>query len=239
MAHRALVVQHVETEGIGRFADTLPALGVEPTVVHPYRGDEIPMLAGWDALIVMGGPMGAYDDSDAPWLPAVRERLAEAVAATVPTIGVCLGAQLLAVATGGRVERGDQGPEIGLGEVTVFTPDRLLEAGRVPVVQWHYDTVTELPPDGELLASSAAYAVQAFRVGACAWGLQFHVEAGPDLVAEWARAEYRDEAAIVDPLRAADRVIAAVGSAVAERFASIISERITLTSRSSVPGCGQ
>jgi GMP synthase-like glutamine amidotransferase len=225
---RALVVQHTATEGPGRFAEWLPGYGIDLSTVHPYAGEALPSALDADALIVMGGPMGAYDDDTAPWLPAVRGLLVAAVADGVPALGICLGAQLLAVATGGRVERGGHGPEIGLGEIEVHTPDTLLESGSLPVVQWHYDTVTEPPPGAELLASSATYPVQAFRVGQCAWGLQYHVEASPDLVAEWARAERRDEGPIVAPLRAADGAIAAAGDEFARRFAAIVKERLAL-----------
>ena len=86
---------------------------------HPYLGNRVPPSVEGDALIVLGGPMDAYDDEVAPWLPSVRELLLSAIDDGVPTIGICLGAQLLAVAAGGKVERGAAGPEIGLGEVTV------------------------------------------------------------------------------------------------------------------------
>lgn len=225
MTARALVVQHVAAEGPGRFAEWLPANGVALETVHPYAGDELPEAIAADALIVMGGPMSAYDDNNAPWLPAVRGLLASAVSDGVPALGVCLGAQLLAVAAGGTVERGAHGPEIGLGEVEVNTADQLLDAGSIPVVQWHYDTVTQLPPGAELLASSRLYPVQAFRVGTAAWGLQYHVEAAPDLIAQWARAEHRDEDGIVAPLRAVDAEIATAGAALACRFAEVIRSR--------------
>jgi GMP synthase-like glutamine amidotransferase len=221
----ALVVQHVAAEGPGRLAEWLPAAGVELRQLHPYQGDALPSALDADALIVMGGPMGAYDDEAAPWLPATKALLADAVRRNIPTLGVCLGAQLLAVATGGRVEPGGAGPEIGLGYVDVAVGDRLLAAGSMPVVQWHHDAVTALPPDASLLASNARYRVQAFRVGECAWGLQFHVEAGPELVGEWALAERRDVAAVVEPLAAADATIAAVGAQVAQRFASVVLNR--------------
>ncbi|HEX3707604.1 MAG TPA: type 1 glutamine amidotransferase [Mycobacteriales bacterium] len=218
----ALVVQHVPIEDPGRFSQWLPARGVDLRTIHPYAGDVVPSRLDADALIVMGGGMGAYDDEAAPWLPAVRDLLAAAARDAVPTLGVCLGAQLLAVATGGRVGRGVNGPEIGLGEVAVNAPDRLLDAGSLPVVQWHYDTVTELPPGATLLASSEAYPVQAFRVGPSAWGLQFHIEATPELVGKWAELEHRDVAQIVNPLAAADSIVAAAGEAIAARFASLV-----------------
>ncbi len=218
----ALVVQHVAHEDPGRLADWLPAYGVELDVRHPYAAVPLPSTVDADALIVMGGPMGANDDDVVSWLPATKALLADAVARGVPTLGVCLGAQLLAVATGGRVERGAHGPEIGLGEVSGDGRDSLLVGGTFPVVQWHYDTVTELPDGATLLASSERYPVQAFRVGKAAWGLQFHVEAAPALVASWAAAEDRDVEEIVAPVRSADRVIARVGEELSKRFAAVV-----------------
>src|SRR5690242_19161159 len=129
--------------------------------------------------------MGCMDDYRAEWLPAVRQLLRTAVDDGVPTMGICLGAQLLAAATGGYVERGAAGPELGLGSVEVTTGDELLVPGTMPVVQWHFDAITALPPDAVQLATSDKY-IQAFRVGEVAWGLQFHVEATAAMVQEWA-----------------------------------------------------
>lgn len=218
---RALVIQHAAMEGVGRFAEWLPASGLELRVVHPYDGEPLPDRVDDDALVVMGGPMGAYDDETVPWLGATKALLADAVERAVPTLGICLGAQLLAAATGGKVERGTAGPELGLAEVNGDGPDRVLIDGPFPVAQWHYDTITELPPNATLLASSERYPVQAFRVGENAWGLQFHIEATPELVAEWARSESRDVIEIVGPLASADVAIADVGKQIAERFAAI------------------
>src|SRR5205085_5123808 len=173
---RALVVQHAASEGLGWFQEWLPDAGVDVHPIHPYLGHRVPPSVEGDALVVLGGPMGAYDDEHATWLPSVRALLASAVDDGVPTLGVCLGAQLLAAVCGGSVEPGDAGPELGLGTVDVPAGDALLVAGEMPVVQWHYDAVTTLPDDAVVLASSDRYEVQAFRVGEVAWGLQFHVE---------------------------------------------------------------
>src|SRR5438270_5987028 len=218
---RALIVQHAAHEGLGRLQDWLPARGVDVHPIHPYLGHRVPPSVEGDALVVLGGPMTATDDAEAPWLPATRELLSTAIDDGVPTLGICLGAQMLAVAAGGEVRRGDAGPELGLGNVDVPVGDQLLTAGSMPVVQWHYDAVTRLPAGAELLASSDAYQVQAFRVGDVAWGLQFHVEATPDMVAEWAREDgVSDE--VADPVRAADDALRSAGDEVARRFASVV-----------------
>ncbi|HWB66474.1 MAG TPA: type 1 glutamine amidotransferase [Mycobacteriales bacterium] len=215
------MIQHTPGEEPGWLADWLPARGLTLDVAHPYRDGVVPPLADAAALIVLGGPMGAYDDEAAPWLSEVRSRMREAVTAGLPTLGICLGAQLLAVALGGVVERGAAGPELGLGEVDVPDGDALLPAGVLPVVQWHYDTVTELPTDAVLLASSVAYPVQAFRIGECAWGLQFHVEAGPEMVKAWAAEDGVD--GVADPVAAAAGRLAAAGEQIAHRFADLVS----------------
>src|ERR1700712_3149777 len=100
MAPRVHVVQHTVTEGLGQLNDWLLAAGVDVHPTHPYLGNRVPPSVEGDALIVLGGPMGAYDDEVAPWLPSVRNLLLSAIDDGVPTIGVCLGAQLLAVAAG-------------------------------------------------------------------------------------------------------------------------------------------
>ena len=210
---RVLVVQHTAHEGLGHFQEWLPEAGVDVHPIHPYLGHRVPPYVEGDALIVLGGPMGALDDDVAAWLPATRALLTSAIDDGVPTLGICLGAQLLAVAAGGSVERGALGPELGLDTVTVSQPDLLLPSGDWQVVQWHFDTVVRLPESAALLASSARYATQAFRVGEVAWGLQFHVEATAGMVADWARG---DADALAGEGRDADEVVAEVASASGE-----------------------
>jgi GMP synthase-like glutamine amidotransferase len=186
-----LVVQHSPTESAARLGGWLSAAGLLLDVRTPYDGSGLPGLGGFAGVLVLGGDMGAYDDDVAPWLPAVRDLLRDAVARQVPTLGVCLGGQLLAAALGGQVKPADDGPEIGPALVAkrdVSAGDPLF--GPVPftpdVLQWHWDEITSLPPGATLLASSSRYANQAFRVGETAWGLQFHIETTPELVRSWA-----------------------------------------------------
>ena len=151
-------------------------------------------LTGFDGLVVLGGAQPAYDVDGAPaspWFPQLKNLLREAVRGRVATLGVCLGGQLLADATGGRVEPSPGGPEVGaylvakrdvagtdpLFAMLPFTPD---------VYQWHVDEITVLPPGAVLLASSPRVPNQAFRLGQRAWGLQFHIECDQPMLASWA-----------------------------------------------------
>jgi GMP synthase-like glutamine amidotransferase len=235
---RALVVTHSATEGPGTLAEWLPAAGVELEVVAPWKGEAVPSdPTAYDAVVVLGGPQQAYDDGSAPWLRATKDLLAEAVRTRVPTLGICLGGQLLAEATGGRVEPGEDGVEAGARLVAkrdAAWDDELF--GDVPftptVVQWHEDVVADLPPGAVLLASSSRYPHQAFRVGDRAWGLQFHIETPPEMVRFWG-AEYGDavERAGLDPVALAERAVEELGEVEAcwrpavERFAALAQGR--------------
>src|SRR5450759_4461344 len=97
----ALLVEHMSYEGAGLLAQWLPA------------------AAGHAALVVMGGPMSAYDDEASPWLPAELATIAATVATGTPVLGICLGAQLLARACGGEVRRAVAGPELGRRSVAL------------------------------------------------------------------------------------------------------------------------
>ncbi|SDQ04123.1 type 1 glutamine amidotransferase [Quadrisphaera sp. DSM 44207] len=189
-----LVVQHEDGCPLGRLA--LPGAAVD--LRRPYRGDPLPARpADHDALVVLGGRVAAWEDDAAPWLPATRRLLAAAVADGAAVLGICLGAQLLALATGGRVERGGAGPEVGVLPVTAAPGadgDPLVgglgPSWRAP--QAHGDAVSALPPDAVLLAASAAYPVQAFRLGHRAWGVQYHPEVTPRVYGEWLAGHGRD-----------------------------------------------
>jgi GMP synthase-like glutamine amidotransferase len=198
----ALVITHTESEDPGHLTRWLPEAGLGLDMVEPWRGDALPTsLAGYDALVVMGGPQQAYDDRSAPWLRETKELMRAAVAAKLPTFGICLGAQLLAEATGGRVAVGDEGPEIGAKLVAkrdLAAADPLFwDLPLSPVVvQWHWDVVRDLPPGATLLMSSPTYPHQAFRVGERAWGIQFHIETPPGMVVRWAEQEREELQAI-------------------------------------------
>jgi GMP synthase-like glutamine amidotransferase len=185
---RFLVIQHAACEPPGAYEAELRAREIAFERVEVDEGQPLPSWRGFDAILAMGGPMGATDDEQLPWLADEKRQLTEAIAAGVPYWGVCLGAQLLAACLGARVYRGER-PEIGVYsdvELTAAARDDPVFARapeRITTLQWHSDSF-ELPAGARLLASSAAYANQAFVWGR-AYGLQFHLEASAELAAMW------------------------------------------------------
>jgi GMP synthase (glutamine-hydrolysing) len=189
---RVLVVECDPSDPAGRLGTWLADAGADLDHRQAWVPDALPdTTEGLDGLVVLGGSMGAEDDDVYPWLVRLRALLRDAVAREVPILAVCLGAQLLAVATGGRVERNPDGPEFGaqlVAKRAVASTDPLF--GPIPitpdVIQWHVDAVTALPPGAIQLASSPSCDIQAFRLGRLAWGIQFHIETTPVIVRAWA-----------------------------------------------------
>lgn len=187
MDRPVLALQHIACEPPAAFEDELRARGLQLVRVELDEGEALPDWREFAAIVVMGGPMGAYEDAAYPWLGSEKRLLSQAVRGDVPVWGVCLGAQLLAAALGARVYRGDE-PEVGVLPVELEAdagadPVFAAAPSSFPTLQWHGDTF-ELPAGATRLAGSPAYRNQAFRVGR-SYGLQFHVEVSLDLAREW------------------------------------------------------
>ena len=193
---RLLVLQHITCEHPGVFADVMAERDVEWVPVELDEGEALPDWRAFDGVIAMGGPMSVNDEAEHPWLVQEKALVREVIAADRPFLGVCLGVQLLASALGGKVRPMAQS-EVGL------LPVERTEAGRsdpvlgpleAPIVslQWHGDTF-DLPDGAVLLASSPIAPHQAFRVGAHAYGVQFHLEVTPQMARQWGEIPaYRD-----------------------------------------------
>jgi GMP synthase (glutamine-hydrolysing) len=226
---RVVVVEHAEQEGLGHIGRALAGAGVTLDERRVWRGAALPdTLDGVDGLIVLGGSMSALDDARHPHLRREAELLVESARTGRLTLGICLGAQLFARGLGARVYTGPA-PELGIVPLTVNPlgmADPLLStcAGQ-SLLQWHYDTF-ELPEGAELLAATALYPHQAFRVTRRAWAVQFHPECDLAMRAAWA-AMGRDElcAGGVDPATLAEPQSAAldrVGRVFAERLLALL-----------------
>jgi GMP synthase (glutamine-hydrolysing) len=211
---RILVFQHIACEHLGTFAPVLAARGFQPQHVRLFAGDSIP--SDWpDAggLIFLGGPMSVNDEGVYSYLAAEKAVIRQALAAEQPTLGVCLGSQLLASATGSRVFPGTR-PEIGWEPVSLTTDGRqdplLSNLGHLAAAfHWHGETF-DLPRQSVRLASSALTMNQAFRLGRTAYGLQFHVEIDAAMIDSWIREYPRDLGS--DPDGAARRITADTAS---------------------------
>lgn len=203
---RALVFRHTPVDDLGLIAAALDAHGIHyayaDLYAHPCPESNVNEA---DALIFMGGPMSANDDH--PYIQREIQYIRDASERRQMVLGVCLGAQLIAKALGARVHANTV-KEIGWAPVT-FTQSAQsdpLFAGlhdAEMIFHWHGETF-KLPPAAELLASSAACRHQAFRVGNRIYGLQFHLEVTPTMIAEWCREDEacgggREVTQLIDP----------------------------------------
>ncbi len=177
------ILQHVSFESPGMITDW--AIARQHPLSYTYLFDDnivYPGLAAFEILIIMGGPMGVYEEAQWPWMKAEKAFIRQAIEAGKMVLGICLGSQLLAEALGAKVYRNEVN-EIGFFPVTI-TGDALLK--QVPeqwmVFHWHGDTF-DLPEGAVLLASSSACKNQAYRKGRCV-GLQFHPEADAALISQ-------------------------------------------------------
>jgi GMP synthase (glutamine-hydrolysing) len=192
---RVLVVQHQDDCPPALVGDWLVEAGCSLDVRRPYAGEALPEdLGGHDALLVLGGSMGAYDDATHVWLAATTALLREAARDGVPALGICLGHQLAAVALGGTVGTNPAGRQLGVLTMgwTAAAHDRVLQTHPARAIHWNNDVVTALPPGAVLLATAPDGTVQAARFAPTVWGVQPHPEVDDEIVARWAEDE-RDE----------------------------------------------
>ncbi|MGD0519992.1 MAG: glutamine amidotransferase [Terracidiphilus sp.] len=190
-ARRALVLSHVTFEDLGTFAAPLRARDFE--IEHVSASEArfpLSQAGSCDLLVILGGPIGVYDQQNYPFLKDEIALIARRLEAQKPILGICLGAQLISAALGSRVYPGKRGAEIGWSPLQPapnanppawFVP--LLAPG-LSVFHWHGDTF-DLPSGALHLAKTEIYSNQAFALGNFALALQFHPEVTADGLESW------------------------------------------------------
>lgn len=179
--------EHVAYEGLDRIAAWTQARHHQMSVTRFHAGDALPSVQSYDALIVMGGPMGVYEADRYPWMKPEIAAIAAAIHAGKPVLGICLGSQLIAAALGAKVYPHTE-KEIGWWPVE-FLPKAAESPLRVfgsqaTMFHWHGDTF-DLPSGAELLASSAACRHQAYRWKEHVLALQCHPEVSAETITRW------------------------------------------------------
>ncbi len=185
---KALIYTHHPEEGAGLLEAILRQRGWEVKEVKLWKGEQMPEPKSFHLLILMGGPMSINDEDDYSFLSKEKIFVRRWVHEGNPTLGICLGAQLIADCLGGRVYRGDK-EELGWYELTVTEkgkkdPFVRIFPPRFPVFQWHSETF-DLPEGAILLATAQDYPHQAFRFGELTYAFQFHLEVTEEMLQVW------------------------------------------------------
>jgi GMP synthase-like glutamine amidotransferase len=223
-----LVVQHDIASPSGYIGERIAAAGAAVRTVLPHRGDKLPESPdGFDGTLLLGGAMSAADDAGYPYYPHLFGLIRAFAGAGKPVMGICLGAQLIARAWG-RAVRPNPAPEFGFLPLTA-TPEARGDAligglNLPPLMQFHHDTF-DLPAEAALLATGATCANQAYRIGGAVWGFQFHLEATPAIIRDWARLDAaRRATGGADPVALTERGMAA-HMAASSSFAASVGDR--------------
>ncbi len=182
--------RHLYSEGLGSLAQVIEKAGGSYQYIDTYRQD----FASFDPLspdllIVLGGTPGVYQADDYPFLKQEMAMMEKRLSRDLPTLGICLGAQMMAKVLGANVYRGPNGSEIGWYRLQLTaegenSPVRHFAPEKTMMLQWHGDTF-DLPDGATLLASSEKYINQAYCWGKNALGLQFHCEITPGMLRGW------------------------------------------------------
>lgn len=180
------VIRHLAFEGLGLLETVFDDRNIAITIYDAGIQDIEQAIIQADLVILLGGPISVYETDRYPFLQGEIQALQHRLNENKPTLGICLGAQLIVTALGSRVYTGE-GKEIGWSQLTL-TPQGLASClsylDHIPVLHWHGDTF-DLPPKAQRLASTGLYENQAFSITNNILALQFHVEVNPLHIEQW------------------------------------------------------
>ncbi|WP_455602872.1 glutamine amidotransferase [Acinetobacter pecorum] len=200
-------IQHLAFEDLGAWEDVFYQLGLRVRYFEAGIDDLNKAFEHPGLVVILGGPIAVYETQDYPFLQEEINLLKVRLERNLPTLGICLGAQLIAAALGSKVYSG-HAKEIGWSKLTLASVENnpLQALEDIQVLHWHGDTF-DLPAQAELLASSKLYPHQAFRVGNHILALQFHPEIASDSLEKWLighTGELRQANIAIPTLRAAN-----------------------------------
>ena len=194
------ILQHLDREGPGLFRSIAEEKGFITKVYRIDLGDEFPRPNKNDLILILGGPMGVEDISKRKfsWLKEEINLIKKSIKENVGILGVCLGAQLLAYATGGKVEKLKGGkplkflPEVGWSEILFDQDSKCNEIFKEPLygLHWHSDRII-LPPNADLIASTKRCREQLFKIADSCIGIQFHIEYDDEMITRWITEDYK------------------------------------------------
>lgn len=191
-----LYIKHIDIEGPETIAPFFEKQGFKSKVFELYKGHRLPeRMTDIEAVVCLGGPMNVYEEDKYKFLKEENTFIQRVLDDEIPYLGICLGAQLLCKAAGGKVTRSPV-EEIGWStvdltsdglkdEIFLDLPDELF------VYQWHGDMFS-IPPDGRLLGTGSDCPHQALKVGKKAYGFQFHIEITDKSIREWSDEYFTD-----------------------------------------------
>lgn len=180
MAQRLCVLQHADDEGLGSMHRWFSEHNFQITTIRIDKGEPLPPHQSYDWLVLMGGPMGVYEEAQYPWLAQEKEWLRQAIEAEKRILGICLGAQLIASALDSQVYPHET-LEIGWHPIFRTDPSASWLPEKAQLLSWHGDCF-DLPQGAKAFASSEITPCQGFSYSRRVWALQFHVEADESTV---------------------------------------------------------
>ena len=194
------VLQHLEREGPGLFSGVAEEKGFITKIYRLDLGDKLPVAKKNDLILILGGPMGLEDISSGkfPWLKDEVNLIKKSMKDNIGILGICLGSQLIAYASGGKIEKLLGGkplklmPEVGWSEILVHKKSKYNQILKEPLygLHWHSDRII-LPANAELIASSKRCKEQLFKISDSCFGIQFHIEYEDKMVKKWIKEDYK------------------------------------------------
>lgn len=192
-----LFIKHIEIEGPETLAPFFKNKGFSLKTIDLSQGDCLSQdFSQFEAVICLGGPMNVYEEEKFPFLRKENDFIKRILEADIPFLGICLGSQLLAKACNAKITKSPN-KEIGFSKITLTQEgkrDPLFKGlgSEIEVFQWHEDTFA-IPQEAQLLATSEECPHQVFRVGRCAYGLQFHIEITDKSIHDWTQAYFKKD----------------------------------------------